>query len=437
MQKQPKIEQKEQYKETELGLLPESWEVVTINDLFNIQQGKQLSARESKEGKIEKLFLRTSNVFRKGIDVSNVSKMFFTKEEFEKLKLKSGDILVCEGGDIGRTALYSAELNECAYQNHLYRLRIKNENDSKQFFVLWMNYAINQRKMYIQEGNRTTIPNLSGSRLKRFKIPRPPFDEQHKITSALYAIQTAQVKTEAVIITLREFKQSMMKHLFRCGPVSLEETKNVKLKETEFGMVPDEWNLIKLGDVSTMIVPQRNKPKKFDGDIPWIRIEDFDGKYISNSKSNQKVSEETIQSMHLRQFPIGTVLCSCSGNMGICAITKEVLISNQTFIGIVPNTNLDPEYLYYLLSYSQKRLEALGIGVTIHYISRNKFEAFVIPLPSFKIQNQISLILSQIDLKIESEENKRKALEELFKSMLHNLMIAKIRVNNMVMPNAK
>ena len=131
-------------------------------------------------------------------------------------------------------------------------------------------------------------------------------------------------------------------------------------KETELGFLPKDWEVDKLGNFSEMIVPQRNKPKNFNGQIPWIRIEDFQGKYIARSKSNQRVSEEIIKEMHLRPYPVGTVLCSCSGNMGICAITKEVLVSNQTFIGIIPNSNLSAEYLYYLLGFSKRKIAMLG-----------------------------------------------------------------------------
>lgn len=66
--------------------------------------------------------------------------------------------------------------------------------------------------------------------------------------------------------------------------------------------VPVDWEIINLGYVSKMIVPMRDKPTKFDGDIPWIRIEDFNGKYISDSKSRQYVSKELVKGMNLKVF---------------------------------------------------------------------------------------------------------------------------------------
>jgi len=200
-------------KETEIGMVPEEWDVVKLGDIFNVQQGKQLSEREAKEGKIKKPFLRTSNLGWGYINISSVDEMYFTSEEFEKLRLKKGDILVCEGGDIGRTALYRGELEECAYQNHLHRLRPKNENMDVEFFVFWMNHAINQRKLYTYTANRTTIPNLSSSRLKSFIFPLPSLPVQQKIASTLSAIDQKIEAEESVKEALEDLFKTLLHDL--------------------------------------------------------------------------------------------------------------------------------------------------------------------------------------------------------------------------------
>ena len=87
--------------------------------------------------------------------------------------------------------------------------------------------------------------------------------------------------------------------------------------------------------VSQFLVPMRDKPKVFDGDIPWCRIEDIEGNFIHGSKSGKMVSKEIIEDMNLVVFPKNTVIVSCSARMGICAITTTPLVTNQTFIGLV------------------------------------------------------------------------------------------------------
>ena len=121
-----------------------------------------------------------------------------------------------------------------------------------------------------------------------------------------------------------------------------------EFKETEIGKIPADWEVTRLENVCTLFVPMRNKPKEFDGNIPWLRIEDLDGKFVSDSKSGQYVTPEIINEMNLRLFPIGTVLCSCTATIGICAITQKELVTNQQFIGIYP-TDINNEFLYYYL----------------------------------------------------------------------------------------
>lgn len=198
--------------------------------------------------------------------------------------------------------------------------------------------------------------------------------------------------------------------------------KEINLKQTSVGKIPRDWEVIKLGDHSELIVPMRDKPKVFDGDIPWIRIEDIDGKYLWGSKSGRKVSKEIIENMHLKPYPIGTVLCSCSGEMGVCTITKSVLTSNQTFIGIVPSRNLDPEYVYFLLTHLKKRLQILGTGTTIPYLSRSKFEKFEVPLPYIEEQKAVVGVLGVVDSAIELVDRVIWKTERLKKGLMQTLL---------------
>lgn len=193
-------------------------------------------------------------------------------------------------------------------------------------------------------------------------------------------------------------------------------------KQTELGEIPEEWDVKFLGQISNTIVPMRDKPKKFNGKIPWIRIEDLNGKYISTSKSNRRVSEETIRLMNLKPYPIGTVLCSCSGNMGICAIVKSTLVSNQTFIGIVPHDELYTEYAYYLLSSLKSKLQRLGSGTTIPYISKNKFKKLKIPLPPLLEQRKIASVLSTVDEAIQQTNAVIAKTEMLKRGLMQRLL---------------
>jgi type I restriction enzyme S subunit len=159
------------------------------------------------------------------------------------------------------------------------------------------------------------------------------------------------------------------------------------------GEIPEHWEIKRLGFEAETIVPMRDKPTDLTGEIPWIRIEDFDGKYISQSKSNQGVTHETVNKMNLKIFPQGTVLCSCSCSMGTTAIAKNSIISNQTFIGINPINSFLSDYLYYFLNASQDYLTYLSTGAIQSYLSRDDFRNLRISSPSLKEQRSIATYL--------------------------------------------
>lgn len=187
-----------------------------------------------------------------------------------------------------------------------------------------------------------------------------------------------------------------------------------------------EWEKKTLDNLVTdFIVPMRDKPKKLDGDIPWCRIEDFEGMYLSGSKSNQGVSLETIKEMNLKVYPVNTLLVSCSADLGKCAITQKPLITNQTFIGLVPDTKkINTVYLYYLMTNSRDELNQRSSGTTISYLSRRQFEKFEILIPpdkDKKEQQKIASCLSSLDEVIAGARQRLELLNAHKKGLLQNL----------------
>ncbi|WP_415060184.1 restriction endonuclease subunit S [Flavobacterium sp.] len=194
----------------------------------------------------------------------------------------------------------------------------------------------------------------------------------------------------------------------------------LRFPEFEKGEEWEEKSLDKV--VNDFIVPMRDKPKNLDGEIPWCRIEDFNGMYLSGSKSNQGVSSETIKGMNLKVYPINTLLVSCSADLGRCAITQKPLVTNQTFIGLVPNQKkVNTVYLYYVMTNSRNELNARSSGTTISYLSRQEFEKFEITLPNLKEQQKIASCLSSLDDLIESHKQKLDLLKDHKKGLMQNL----------------
>ncbi|WP_339629673.1 restriction endonuclease subunit S [uncultured Maribacter sp.] len=193
--------------------------------------------------------------------------------------------------------------------------------------------------------------------------------------------------------------------------------------EEWIGEIPTEWGMTRIGNLSELTVPQRDKPKDLKGEIPWLRIEDFESKYVSTSKSNQGVSIETVKSMNLKVYPVGTVLTACSCTMGKTAIVREPLITNQTFIGITPNQNLESEYLYYFLISSTQYLNSIASGAIQSYLSRSEFSKLKIPKISIveqtKIANYLNHKTAHLDTLIAKKEHLINLLQEERTSMIN------------------
>lgn len=169
-----------------------------------------------------------------------------------------------------------------------------------------------------------------------------------------------------------------------------------RLDELIQQLCPDGVEYQKLGDVcSDIIVPMRDRPKVFDGNTPWCRIEDVEGQYIHKSNSNLGVSDRVIMEMNLKVFPIGTVICSCSASLGTYVINTQPLITNQTFIGLVCGNNMYNRFLRYWLETQTQYLKSKATKGTIPYISKKFFEQLRIPIPPLEIQREIVRILDQ------------------------------------------
>ena len=162
----------------------------------------------------------------------------------------------------------------------------------------------------------------------------------------------------------------------------------------------DAWEQRKLSEVmSDFIVPMRDKPKEFSGDIPWTRIEDIEGKYLKSSLSGQCVSEETIKKMNLKIIPKGSLIVSASATFGVVAVVTQDLITNQTFIGLVPegDFNLDFLYTFFQSPTVQKKMKLESAGSTIFYISRQSFEDMKFLFPDYAEQQKVGEFFNDFD----------------------------------------
>ena len=165
--------------ESEANNLPDSWCWTTIGCIFNHNTGKALNKSDSLEGSLLP-YITTSNVYWNRFELSEIKKMYFKDSEIDKCTVTKGDLLVCEGGDIGRSAIWNYDYDICI-QNHIHRLRTK--GDICQFLYLYtlMFYKWTDR-IY---GKGIGLQGLSSGLLDKIVVPLPPYQEQLRIVAKI------------------------------------------------------------------------------------------------------------------------------------------------------------------------------------------------------------------------------------------------------------
>ena len=158
--------------------IPKSWKWVRLGEIFQHNTGKALNSSD-KVG-IKKKYITTSNLYWNRFELENVREMYFSNNEIEKCLVKKGDLLVCEGGDIGRAAIWNYDYEICL-QNHIHRLRSYVKINTKYFYYIFYFYK-NTNKI---GGKGIAIKGLSSMALHILFIPLPPLAEQKRIVAKI------------------------------------------------------------------------------------------------------------------------------------------------------------------------------------------------------------------------------------------------------------
>ena len=158
--------------------IPNTWCWGKVGDLFEHNTGKALNSSNTNGSMLN--YITTSNLYWDRFDLTVVKQMSFTDSEIDKCKATKGDLLLCEGGDVGRAAIWNYDF-DIMIQNHIHRLRGKADVSSRFFFYVFMLY---KQKNYIG-GKGVAIQGLSSRDLHNLPIPIPPLKEQYRIADTL------------------------------------------------------------------------------------------------------------------------------------------------------------------------------------------------------------------------------------------------------------
>lgn len=158
--------------------IPESWQWVRIGEVFSHNTGKALNSAKTEGTKLT--YITTSNLYWNRFELDKLKEMYFTDDEVEKYTVKKGDLLVCEGGDIGRSAVWNYD-EDMRIQNHIHKLRPYLKVNVQFFSYVFYLY----KAMGLIGGKGIGIKGLSSNAIHIIKIPLPPLEEQKRIVAKI------------------------------------------------------------------------------------------------------------------------------------------------------------------------------------------------------------------------------------------------------------
>ena len=423
--------------QTEIGEFPSAWEVDRVDSAFDIQQGKQVSKR-NRDGEHQRPFLRTKNVFWNRLELTDLDQMHFSEAEQSRLELRANDLLVCEGGSIGRTALWNNEVEGCLYQNHLHRLRAKGGKVHPQFGVYWLWYAFDVAKLYFGRGNVTTIPNLSQSKLAELPMALPPLPEQKKIAHILSTVQRAIEAQERIIQATTELKKALMHKLFTEGLRSEPQ------KQTEIGSVPESWELLSIGELFETQLGKMLSQKAKVGDSPkaYLRNKNVQwGRIDTGDLLRMDFSDREEKKFQLRK---GDLLVCEGGEVGRAALWDGSIADcyyQKALHRLRPKTDqVTNDFMVHWMMFAFLLTNTYGVTgtrTTIAHLPEIKLKPLLVPVPSQDEQAKIVMALKTVDKKHAGHLGKLGALQNLFRTLLHELMTAKTRVHDIELPSGR
>ncbi|EAH9843897.1 restriction endonuclease subunit S [Campylobacter upsaliensis] len=203
-----------------LGLIPHHWEVKKLKYVGKVVLGKML-CNEHQKGYSHCYYLKSKNLQWLNVEVSQIEKMWFSEYEKSLYRIKKDDLLVSEGGEVGKTCIWNNELAECYIQNSVHKITLNKFNNAKFFLYLFFTYG--KLGVFDSVVSRVSIAHLVLEKLVNVDMVVPPLQEQKQIANFLdekcEKINSAIEKTKKQIELVKEYKNTLINEAV-CGRVA-------------------------------------------------------------------------------------------------------------------------------------------------------------------------------------------------------------------------
>ena len=414
--------------------IPESWMWVRLGDIFQHNTGKALNS--ANRSGVSLKYITTSNLYWNRFELSNLKEMFFTDAELEKCTAQKGDLLVCEGGDIGRAAIWQHDDN-IRIQNHIHRLRAYSTACTEFFYYLFYLY---KNAGWIG-GKGIGIQGLSSKAIHILVFPLPPLAEQKRIVAKIeellpyidryeqawtkleqfnrrfpedmkksllqYAIQGKLVEQRPEEGTAEELFaqiQAEKQRLIKEGKIKKEKPLPEITDDEKPFDIPEGWTWVRFGDIVNIVSARRvhQSDWKTSG-IPFYRAREIaklsDCGFVNNELF---ISKELYADFSKSGLPHpGDLMVTAVGTLGKCYIVREndeFYYKDASVICLENYAHLLPAYLKLIMQSEMlmRQIRSNSSGTTVATLTMVRMAQYLLPLPPLAEQKRIVEKLEQL-----------------------------------------
>lgn len=422
------------YKQTEIGEIPEDWDIVLASDYcLKVTDGTHNSPKQANEGK----FLVTSRHITGGdIDLSKAYKI--SEQDFQEINKRSGvhqwDILFSMIGTVGEAVLVKNTPVNFAIKN-IGLFKNKGEIEAKWLYYYFKSpLAIEYIKSH---SSGSTQQYLTLEALRTFPITTTTKLEAERILGILSSLDDKIELNRRMNKTLEEMGKALFKRWFVDFEFPDENGKPYKssggeMVESELGLIPKGWEVQSLDEIAYISIgrtPPRLEKEWFSknpSDMKWISIKDMADIPIYINKTSEYLTRDAIEKFNIPIIPPNTVIVSFKLTVGRLAITTEEMLSNEAIAHI--KTEIPPEFIFFSL----KNYDFSSLGTTssiANAVNSKSIRTIKLVMPTKKILQNYTSVVAALFAKVRANVSEISRLTYIRDSLLPRLMSGKLRVN--------
>lgn len=379
-----------------LGTLPAHWAVAAVAYRYEVLLGKMLDEKRITGSHLAP-YLRNVDVQWDTINVTDLPQMDFSGDDLVRYSLRSGDLLVCEGGEPGRAAIWKGELLDCFYQKALHRLRRRDTALDEPRFMFYLLRMATQFEVFSSTEGKSTIAHLTAETLRRYRFGFPPKQEQQAIVAFL---DRETAKIDALVEEQKRLIE-MLKEKRRAA-ISKAVTKgldpNVPMKDSGeewLGQVPAHWQTSRLANLFS------DTDERGNDELPVLTVSIHDGvsdDELDEADMDRKVTRSDDKTKYKRVQPgdlVYNMMRAWQGGFGSVAVNGMV---SPAYVVARPRTPFPTAFIESVLrtpnAIEEMRGRSRGVTDFRLRLYWEEFKQIVVPLPP---KDEVEAILGHLE----------------------------------------